>query len=126
MTILHVGANEAILSLGAWVSGEGGGRVSADCDAPKVLTALLCLKGKAVLEVKGASMSPFLESGDRIRVVPVALEPIQEGEILVFANSDGEIIVHRVVLRSDAGVYCKGDNFGHMDYNGLYSPAIRR
>jgi signal peptidase I len=59
--------------------------------------------GSAFLRVKGKSMEPFLEMGERILVSDVAPQSINIGDVVVFNCRGGlqstgvEIIVHRIV-----------------------------
>lgn len=59
----------------------------------------------------GRSMSPFIQSGDKIFVAPVTKERIRIGDVLAFVHpEDGRVLAHRVVQLSEGRFFCKGDN----------------
>lgn len=60
----------------------------------------------AVIEVEGASMLPWLRSGDRVRVVPSHVA--QPGDVALVLV-DGRWVLHRVVRRDGASTSTRGD-----------------
>ena len=61
----------------------------------------------------GKSMAPFIQSGDKIFVAPVAKGSIHAGDILAFVHpQNGRVLAHRVVKLSEGRIFCKGDNVG--------------
>lgn len=59
----------------------------------------------------GRSMSPFIRSGDKIFVAPVAKTPIRIGDVLAIVQPDnGRVLAHRVVRITDGQFFAKGDN----------------
>lgn len=59
----------------------------------------------------GSSMAPFIHSGDKIFVAPVAQVSIRTGDVLAFVHPDnGRVLAHRVVRITDGQFFAKGDN----------------
>ena len=84
------------------------------------LTALL-QRGQAEIEseIRGTSMVPTLQTGDRIRIVCGDVPGIGEGDVLAFFHKGG-LVAHRVVARgrSDAArdfFVTRGDGLGLCD-----------
>lgn len=80
-------------------------------DRPTTESPLLRLtRGEtAWVEVQGASMSPLLRSGDRVRVAPDRCSALQPGVIVLAVSGTGQFMVHRVVSHSDTLVILRGD-----------------
>jgi signal peptidase I len=57
----------------------------------------------------GASMAPTFRPGQLLYVRPVARD-LAPGDVVVFANSSGSYVVHRVVTATDAGLVTRGDS----------------
>jgi signal peptidase I len=76
------------------------------------LEASLKKNSPIILKVRGNSMSPLMEEGDRAVAIPVNLEKISEGDIVLCQIND-EMVVHRVIsLYRENGkdkVLTKGD-----------------
>lgn len=75
---------------------------------------LLRSAGKPLtLKVEGRCMSPFLASGDAVRIVFCEAEKLSIGDIVAYRTNDG-VAVHRVLRKARNGgsvrVYQKGDN----------------
>jgi len=47
----------------------------------------------------GFSMTPFICDGDLIEVEPIALDQVATGDILLLRDSQGGLLVHRVICR---------------------------
>lgn len=60
------------------------------------------------VRVSGCSMEPLLEEGDRVDVVRASPDRVKPGDLLVFAR-EGELVVHRFLLRGRARFLEKGD-----------------
>ncbi len=59
----------------------------------------------------GRSMAPFIHSGDKIFVAPLAKGFIHVGDILAFVHPEsGRVLAHRVVRITDGQYFAKGDN----------------
>jgi len=59
----------------------------------------------------GSSMAPFIHSGDKIFVAPVAQVSIRTGDVLAFVHPDtGRVLAHRVVRITGGHFFTKGDN----------------
>jgi len=59
------------------------------------------------ITVVGDSMYPVLFQGDTFTVQPC--EDYDIGDILVFNYKEGELLVHRLLLKRDGRYFCKGD-----------------
>jgi signal peptidase len=93
-------------------------RISAADIALIILTLLLLVvivyrvSGNVtpLLVVKSGSMEPTLKVGDVIVIEPAAPQDINIGDVIVFWNPwYGNLVVHRVVHKTDEGVYTRGD-----------------
>ena len=72
------------------------------------------------LAVKSGSMRPTLEIGDVIMMEKVNPEEIKVGDVIIFYKpGSNRLIVHRVVKKTDEGVYTKGDANPGID---IWSP----
>lgn len=58
--------------------------------------------------VRGGSMWPAIRDGARVEVTPCTPDALRPGEIAAFARG-GQIVVHRVVERTDRGFVFRGD-----------------
>jgi hypothetical protein len=64
--------------------------------------------------VYGISMFPFLMPGILVRVRLVAFADIRKGDVLFF-ESNGQLILHRVVRKGNDWFQCKGDSLRKHD-----------
>lgn len=64
--------------------------------------------------IRGNSMWPFLHDGDI--VMPIEVNDLKVGDIVIFITSDNMKIFHRVVLLNKREIKCKGDNCLHFDW----------
>jgi hypothetical protein len=79
----------------------------------------LSAEGRSVeIPVRGTSMHPLLQDGDRVQVVPATAADVRMGHVVVLAGSSGPII-HRLVGRwpGPAGprLLTKGDGAPRLD-----------
>jgi signal peptidase I len=89
---------------------------------PELLAILLrdlTAEGKPVeIPVRGSSMRPWLRDGDRVRLVPMTVEEMRVGDVVVRVNTAGPVI-HRFVGRwpSRQGwrLLTKGDGASRLD-----------
>lgn len=65
--------------------------------------------------VASSSMHPTLKTGDKITVEPVDLDLIQIGQVVVFKNESGKMIVHRVVKKNGFVLVTAGDSLRRFD-----------
>lgn len=79
----------------------------------------------------GRSMAPFIQSGDKIFVAPVARGSIQAGDVLAFVHpQSGRVLAHRVVRISERHFFCKGDNVsaggdGWINFEDVLGQVVR-
>ena len=68
--------------------------------------------GQAVLfKVRGDSMLPTLENGDQVKINPADPSDLHPGDLAVYVDAGGQIILHRVVaVREGGNIITKGDN----------------
>jgi hypothetical protein len=84
-------------------SSEGWDRVSDffECSAPEAcaLSRELVNCGLPVrLRVRGQSMAPLIRDGDVIRVIPVSVDQVAVGDVILFRTGTG-LLAHRVIER---------------------------
>jgi len=61
-----------------------------------------------LIYMQGRSMEPNIREGDLVEVVPVGLNQLSRGDILLFKHCEG-LVLHRVLRISKLGVWLKGD-----------------
>lgn len=93
-----------------------------------VLAALLALAARFLrrVEVRGPSMRPAFEDGDRLLVGPPWR--LREGDVVVLAEPGGEGLraVKRVAAVGPGSVVVLGDNPGASRDSRAYGPVPRR
>ncbi len=63
-----------------------------------------------LLTVKSGSMEPILSVGDVILIEPVGRQDLKVGDVVVFYRpGTDQLIVHRVIRKTELGIYTKGD-----------------
>jgi len=83
-------------------------------------------RGRALrFKAKGRSMSPFIQNGDVLEVVPVKGK-INLGDIVLYCSSHGNPIVHRVIRRGKESVTTKGDSVSSSDQPLLSKQVLGR
>lgn len=66
-------------------------------------------------QASGASMSPFIRSGDIITIAPLCEQP-SLGAVVAFVNPDNHrLAVHRIVACRSGSYLLRGDNGCHSD-----------
>lgn len=75
----------------------------------QVLMSLLADGQTIDVPVYGISMFPFFMPGIVVRVRSVAFADIRKGDVLFF-ESNGQLILHRVVRKGHDWFQCKGDS----------------
>ena len=73
----------------------------------KILPLLIKSKGAVSIIVKGHSMFPLLKDGDNVTIC--ISNEYYVGDILLFVYKNDELLLHRLVNKSNR-YYCKGDN----------------
>lgn len=79
----------------------------------------------------GRSMAPFIQSGDKIFVAPVANGSIRAGDVLAFVHPEsGRVLAHRVIRITDGQYFAKGDNVsgegdGWISFEDILGRVIR-
>jgi len=79
------------------------------------------LKSGLVLRFKGCgvSMVPLVRDGDVLLVRPVTVEQVRIGDVVLFHQGPGRVLVHRVIRRlacpEGARFLLQGDNVGQPD-----------
>jgi len=59
----------------------------------------------------GSSMIPFVQSGDKVFIAPVAKAAIRRGDVLAFVRpNDHRLLIHRVIRIDGGEFFMKGDN----------------
>lgn len=76
----------------------------------------MALGGRFVMRARGGSMHPWLPDGAVVEVVPVALDQLDRGDIILASHAPELYTVHRVVGRlPDGRVLTKGDSLDSLD-----------
>ena len=66
--------------------------------------------GKDVtIRIKGNSMRPFLKEDDTVILKPFKLKELKKG-LIVLAQLNGQMVLHRVVKYDNAKIWLAGDN----------------
>ena len=90
------------------------------------ITQEVLSRGRALrFRAKGGSMSPFIQNGDVLEVVPVKGK-INLGDIVLYCSSHGNPIVHRVIRRGKESVTTKGDSVSSSDQPLLSKQVLGR
>jgi signal peptidase len=85
--------------------------------------------GKSVvIGVKGSSMKPFLREADRVVLEPLGNRHIKKG-LIVLADWEGQIVLHRVVKIKGDSIYLAGDGnitqLERVKKEGVFAIAAR-
>lgn len=67
------------------------------------------------LRVDGDSMTPLIRPGDVVIVKPAALHQLACGDVVTVRRPSGDIVSHRIIIRSDTALVTKGDNMRRPD-----------
>lgn len=67
------------------------------------------------LLVTGASMSPFIRSGDLVTLVPRRSRTIRHGDVVAFLTGRRTLVIHRVHTVAGRTLRCRGDATRHDD-----------
>ena len=81
----------------------------------EMIRGMLAQGGAATATVRGDSMVPTLQDGDKVRIVPADPSKLQPGELVTYVDAGEQIITHRVVKREGMTLITKGDNRHHDD-----------
>ena len=75
-----------------------------------ILNLLLCIMGIRPFVVVSGSMEPAIKTGS-ISWVKLHADAscMEQGDILAFKRNDGELVLHRIVRKTEAGMVTKGD-----------------
>ena len=94
-----------------------GGELQVSSAAQLELLEELTRHGAALrTEVRGASMSPFIQDRDVVTISPLGRREPQLGDVLAIGMQMPErLVIHRVVARAGAGLLTKGDNLRAPD-----------
>ena len=96
----------------------GAKAMTADSIPPHLDPSLWLSDQPVTIPVKGVSMAPFLEEGDRVEVVRAAPGDLRAGDLIVFMRN-GEVVVHRF-LAARRGLFLeKGDGQGRGNWAPL-------
>ncbi len=89
---------------------------TVDSDELAILIKAFTVGGNAIsFYAPGGSMHPFIRSGDKIVISPVAAHLIRTGDVLTFVhNPDGRVLAHRVIKIEEEKFLCKGDNSAYQ------------
>ena len=92
-----------------------GGKALPNSSFSELMIAVLEKGNPFRFQAAGASMSPFIRSGDVITLTAVH-DRIHFGEVLALRQTENDrLAVHRVIGLGRKGFLLKGDNGGHAD-----------
>ena len=98
--------------------GSGGGQegiLSISRDDFAAIAGEIVRQGKSFsLRAHGRSMAPFIVDGDTIVVSPLE-RPARIGDVVLLKESDGRLIVHRIVGRRKGMILTRGDACAAVD-----------
>ena len=80
-----------------------------------VLFLTLYLSGMKIVFISGVSMEPTIKNGQVVLAMRVEPDGLEEMEIGIFENKDGDLIGHRVIYKTGSGYCFKGDNCRGFD-----------
>ena len=85
----------------------------------------------AELKALGASMRPWIRSGDRLSLTPCVPSEVRVGGVYAFVDltrSEGERLspLHRVMWVNEGWVYCKGDSLPRLDPRAQQGAVLAR
>jgi hypothetical protein len=89
--------------------------MSADRDSPFRDPALWLSDQPVTITVRGISMVPFLEEGDRVEVILARSDDFSRGDLVVFLRG-AEVVVHRFLAFRDGLFLEKGDGQGRGNW----------
>ena len=94
-----------------------GGELQVSSAAQLELLEELTRHGAALrTEVRGTSMSPFIQDRDVVTISPLGRREPQLGDVLAIGmQMPKRLVIHRVVARARAGLLTKGDNLRAPD-----------
>jgi signal peptidase I len=71
-------------------------------------------RGSACVRVLGASMFPWIRSGDLVFVRRIEFDRVRRGQVILFERA-GRLIAHRVLRAASAAIVTKGDSLDRAD-----------
>ena len=76
-------------------------------------------------KAKGGSMSPFIQNGDVVEVVPLRGK-INLGDVVLYCSSYGSPVIHRVIRKDKRNLIIKGDSALNSDQPVLSKQVLGR
>ncbi len=77
---------------------------------------------------QGRSMSPFIRDGDTVIIAPTEGDPCI-GDVVLCRNTEGNLLLHRVIRKTAESVFTKGDAWltddGPVPYKNIIGKAVR-
>lgn len=74
------------------------------------IAAELAAGSELRLHVDGVSMMPLIRPGDVVTVTPASWHQLACGDVVAVRRPAGDIVSHRIIVKSDTAVVTKGDN----------------
>lgn len=72
-----------------------------------------------VFQVSGESMLKFFRPGSLIVSIPVDFSKVKFGQVIVYRNNSGKLVVHRIVGKSNGELVARGSENGFDDISGV-------
>lgn len=66
--------------------------------------------------VTSGSMEPDIKEGDMAYICQCRAEDIVSGDVIAFETGNGQLVLHRVVDKTEEGIITKGDANDHDDF----------
>ncbi|WP_425517336.1 signal peptidase I [Paenibacillus solanacearum] len=80
----------------------------------RAIQDVMMKQGYVDIPSHGASMLPFIRTGDICRFEPIDLSRLKKGDIVLFLDNPGRLVGHRCIGRmqseKEALIVCKGDS----------------
>jgi len=80
--------------------------------------------GKVYAVAPSGSMVPTLDEGSIVTVEKVNLEKLKRGDIVIYRNASGTVVIHRLYERHDNRWFVLGDNNVSVDHDTVSSDNL--
>ena len=82
------------------------------------------IDGKVYAVAPSGSMLPTLDEGSIVTVEKVTLEKLKRGDIVIYRNRSGMVVIHRLYERHDNRWFVLGDNNASVDHDTVSSDNL--
>ena len=82
------------------------------------------INGKVYAVAPSGSMLPTLDEGSIVTVEHVTLDKLDRGDIVIYRNNCGKVVIHRLYERHDSRWFVLGDNNPSVDRETVSSENL--